>query len=204
MILYPAMDIREGVVVRLREGDPDQQTTFSTNPVATAQRWIDAGAQWLHLVNLDGAFSQPNETLAILENIVKLGCRIQFAGGLRTRTDLDRARDAGAERLIIGTLAVKKPDILPDLLAIFGADALGIALDARDGQIAINGWQETTQLSPIAFGQQIAGLGFRHVLFTDIARDGGLHGVNAAATAALARATGLSVIASGGVSGADD
>ncbi|MCC6613580.1 MAG: 1-(5-phosphoribosyl)-5-[(5-phosphoribosylamino)methylideneamino]imidazole-4-carboxamide isomerase [Anaerolineae bacterium] len=204
MIIYPAIDLRGGRVVRLREGDPTRQTVFSDDPVAMARHWIDQGAQWLHVVNLDGAFAAANDNSAILREIAALGVPVQFGGGLRSLEDITAAKDAGATRVILGTIAVQQPDVVDQALALYGADSICVALDSRDGYVTTHGWQQATALTTVALGEQMAGRGVIHCLYTDVARDGGLEGVNREATIELARATGLHVIASGGVSSLDD
>ncbi len=204
MIIYPAIDLRGGKVVRLREGDPARQQTFSDDPLATAKSWLDQGASWLHLVNLDGAFDQANENLRILESIARLDSRVQFGGGLRDLAALRQARDAGADRLVIGTMTVRAPESALAAVQEFGAEAICMALDARDGKVATHGWTEVSQHSPQTLGKWLRERGARHALYTDVARDGGLRGVNVADTIALARETGLQVIASGGVSRLED
>ncbi len=204
MIIYPAIDLRGGKVVRLREGDPNRQQVFSEDPIATAQQWIDEGANWIHMVNLDGAFAAANDNLRILEQVAKLGINIQFGGGLRTLEDVQRALNLGAKRVVIGTLATQSPQAVTEAIERFGAEAICVALDARDGKIATHGWQEQTDLTPIQFGREMAERGVIHALYTDIQRDGSLLGVNIHDTIALARNTGLKVIASGGVSHMDE
>lgn len=204
MIVYPAIDLRAGQVVRLREGDPNQQTTFSDDPVMTARRWIDQGAAWLHVVNLDGTFAQANRNIAVLEQIAALGTPVQFGGGLRAMTDIDEAFAHGAARVILGTVAVEQPQIVEQALARCGAERVCIGLDARDGRVATHGWQQASTETPLTLGTHWAARGVRHALYTDVSRDGLLGGVNVEATAELARQTGLSLIASGGVSSLDD
>lgn len=200
MIIYPAIDLRGGKVVRLKEGDPNRETIFSDDPIATAQRWINQGAAWLHMVNLDGAFSTTNDNSRILEQVARFPVKVQFGGGLRTREDIDRAVAQGASRVVVGTSAVQDPQIVLDAISQYGADAVCIALDARDGKISTHGWQEATDLTPLEFGRRMAQAGVIHALYTDIIRDGSLIGVNVHETIGLARDTGLKVIASGGVS----
>lgn len=204
MILYPAIDLRGGRVVRLREGDPQQQTVFSDDPIATAQRWIAQGAQWLHVVNLDGAFGQDSPNFQIALAISRLGVPIQFGGGVRTLDQITLARRSGIQRVVLGTVAVQQPEIVIEAVRQHGSEAICVGLDARDGQIATHGWQVTSHHTPAALGRTMAQHGVRHVLFTDVARDGKLQGVNVEATVALARATGLAVIASGGIRDLDD
>lgn len=200
MIVYPAIDLRDGKVVRLREGDPNQQTLFSDDPVATAQAWIDQGATWLHMVNLDGAFEGDSENLNVLEKVAKLDVCVQYTGGLRDLSALKQAWDTGASRLVTGTMAVRDPASVVEAVALFGADAICVALDAKDGKVVSHGWTESSAYTPLELGALLYRHGARHALYTDVRRDGGLSGVNFGDTVALARATGLQVIASGGIS----
>lgn len=204
MIIYPAIDLRGGKVVRLKEGDPTRQTIFSDDPVATAQRWRDEGAEWLHLVNLDGALSAAASPLSTARTIAECGLYVQMGGGLRTREAVAAALDAGVARAVLGTSAIEHPALVEECVAAFGPDAICIALDARDGRIATHGWTEVTAQTPAAFGARLAQVGVRHALFTDVARDGLLAGAAVSTTIALAQETGLSVIASGGVQSADE
>ena len=200
MIVYPAIDLRGGKVVRLREGDPNQQTLFSDDPVATAQSWIDQGATWLHMVNLDGAFEGESSNLSVLEAVAKLDVSVQYTGGLRDLAALRQAWNTGASRLVIGTLAVREPARVAEAVALFGRDAICVALDARDGTVVSHGWTESSAFTPVELGALLYGHGARHALYTDVRRDGGLSGANIEDTVELARATGLEVIASGGIS----
>lgn len=207
MIIYPAIDIRGGKVVRLREGDPERQITFGDDPAAAAQKWLAEGASWIHIVNLDGAFSQANDNGAILERVARLtrlNAKIQFGGGIRSLDDVRRALEAGASRVVLGTVAIEQPEIVQQAVLQWGAEAICVALDARDGKVTTRGWQQTTAHTPAELGRQMADYGVNHVLYTDVSRDGGLGGSNVAATVALGRETDLQVIASGGVSTADE
>ncbi|MFN8564213.1 MAG: 1-(5-phosphoribosyl)-5-[(5-phosphoribosylamino)methylideneamino]imidazole-4-carboxamide isomerase [Anaerolineae bacterium] len=200
MIIYPAIDLRGGKVVRLREGDPNRQTIFSDDPVATARQWIAEGALWIHMVNLDGAFAQANNNGAILEAVAALNVKVQFAGGLRSPDDIARALQRGASRVILGTIAVQQPEIVAQAVEQWGAEQTGVALDARDGKVTTHGWQQQTSMTPAEFGNEMRARGVRHALYTDVSRDGGLGGSNVEGTIALGRETGLRVMASGGVS----
>lgn len=204
MIIYPAIDLRGGRVVRLQQGDPDRQTVYSSDPLEVARRWQAAGAAWLHVVNLDGAFQAENDTLAILARLGGLGLRIQFGGGIRTLDDAARALDAGASRVVLGTAIAQNPALVDDFVARWGAERLTVALDARGGRVATHGWQTDSAWTPADLGQELARRGAVHALYTDVSRDGELEGVNVAGTVALAEATGLQVIASGGVATLDD
>lgn len=204
MIVYPAIDLRRGRVVRLRYGDPAQETVHSDDPVATAERWQAAGAGWLHVVNLDGALGESTLALDTLRAIAAVGLPVQFGGGLRALDDVARALEAGAARAVLGTLAVQQPDVAGEAVRRFGPEAITVALDARGDQVATHGWQQVSAWTPADLGRRFAALGVIHALYTDVSRDGDLSGVNVESTARLARDTGLSVIASGGVAALDD
>lgn len=204
MIIYPAIDLRGGKVVRLKEGDPARQTVFSSDPVATAERWRAAGAEWLHVVNLDGALEGAESPLSTARALAGCGLRVQMGGGIRSRTAVAAALDAGVSRVVLGTAAIENPVLVAECLAAFGPDAICIALDSRNGQITTRGWTEQTNQTPTAFGRILAESGVRHALYTDVSRDGLLSGSAVDATIALARDTGLSVIASGGVQSVDE
>ena len=156
MIIYPALDLRGGAVVRLREGDPAQQTTFFNDPVDAARSWIDQGACWLHMVNLDGAFAEANKNLRILEEVCRLGVPVQFGGGLRTPAQMQRAIACGASRIILGTVAIRSPELVAGALQQFGSEAVAVALDARDGYVTTHGWQQATQTTPSQLGKAMA------------------------------------------------
>lgn len=204
MIVYPAIDLRGGKVVRLKEGDPNRQTVFSDDPLQTAKLWIAQGATWMHMVNLDGTFASANDNGRILEGVARLGVKVQFGGGLRQMSDIEQAIEQGATRVVLGTVAVQQPDVVIKAIERWGAERVCLGLDARDGKIATHGWQNKSDMTPAELGKQMAKRGVRHALYTDVNRDGLLHGVNVEGTARLAEETGLQVIASGGVSTTDD
>lgn len=204
MIIYPAIDLRGGKVVRLRYGDPSQQTVYNEDPLAAARDWQQQGASWLHVVNLDGTLGEATLNLDTLQKIANLGLPVQFGGGLRKLDDAARALDAGAARVVLGTLVVREPDAAGQAVERFGVEAVAVALDAKDGLVSTHGWQQQSDWTPVELGKCFADDGVRHALYTDINRDGVLTGVNVEATAQLARKTGLSVIASGGVASLDD
>jgi phosphoribosylformimino-5-aminoimidazole carboxamide ribotide isomerase len=204
MIIYPAIDLRGGRVVRLIQGDPQQETVFSDDPVETAMRWKDAGAEWLHLVNLDGALGEGGLNLTMLARIVASGLNVQFGGGLRSLDDAQRALDQGATRVVLGTMLVRNPELAGEAVQRFGPEAIAVALDAKDGRVAVDGWQHQTAWTPVQLGQYFVNAGACHALYTDINRDGKLQGVNMQGVVNLTRETGLAVIASGGVSSLDD
>lgn len=205
LTIYPAIDLRHGRVVRLKYGDPDQQTVFGDDPAAAGQRWLDAGAEWLHVVNLDGAFDEAGAAnWQSLATLTALHGRVQFGGGIRALADITRALDLGVDRVILGTAAVENPTLITQALAQFGSEAIVVGLDARDGIAKTRGWQADSGLHIHDLGQQMADMGVQTVIHTDIGRDGVLTGVNWLASQSLAEATGLQVIASGGVANLDD
>ncbi len=208
MIIYPAIDLRRGRCVRLRQGDPAAETVFSDDPVATARHWAQFGARWLHVVNLDGAIGDqgpqsPNlRRLAEIRDAVDLP--IQFGGGLRSCADIEQALALGATRVVLSTALIEQPQVLADALAQFGAERIVAGLDARAGKLATHGWQATTDLDISQIGLALRQAGVLRAVYTDIGRDGMLAGVDAEGSADLARRTGLAVIASGGVRDLDD
>lgn len=204
MIVYPAVDIRQGRVVRLLHGDPNQQTVHADDPVEVAQRWKTAGASWLHVVNLDGALGEAPLALDTLRLLAKVGLPIQFGGGMRSLADVSAALEAGAARVILGTIAVQNPDIAAEAVRRFGPEAITVALDAKGNQVATHGWQQVSAWTPADLGKRFKAGGVKHALYTDVGRDGDLSGVNIEATARLAQETGLDVIASGGVASLAD
>ncbi|MFN8482174.1 MAG: 1-(5-phosphoribosyl)-5-[(5-phosphoribosylamino)methylideneamino]imidazole-4-carboxamide isomerase [Anaerolineae bacterium] len=205
MIIYPAIDLRQGKAVRLRQGDPNQATVYDANPVKAAERWVDQGAQWLHVVNLDGAFGVASPNFKVLGRIADVvDAPIQFGGGLRSVEAVEDAFDAGVARVVLGTAAIANPDLLKLVLAKYGPESVVVGLDARDGKVATHGWQNVSDVPVLDLARRVAKLGVALAVYTDIARDGMLQGVDAEGTAALAEGSGLSVIASGGVASLDD
>jgi len=208
MNIYPAIDLRNGQVVRLKYGDPNQQTVFEADPLKVARRWAEAGAAWLHVVNLDGAFGDDTgaaaKNRALLQPLCDVGLRVQFGGGVRSMSDVEAVLAMGVERVILGTLAIEQPTIVVEAIKAFGAKHIVVGLDARDGQVKTRGWQSDGGSDVIAIGRQLRSSGVDLVVHTDIGRDGVLSGVNAQASIELARESGLKVIASGGVSSIED
>jgi phosphoribosylformimino-5-aminoimidazole carboxamide ribotide isomerase len=208
MNVYPAIDLRGGKVVRLKYGDPSQQTIFDDDPVKVARRWAAAGAQWLHVVNLDGAFGSDAGAAArnrsLLTPLCAIGPRVQFGGGLRSLADVEQALALGVSRVVVGTLAIEQPEALREGVKSFGPDRVAVGLDAQSGRIKTRGWQVDSGVDVISIGQQIRSAGVEIVVHTDIGRDGDLSGVNGEASSQLAQMTGLKVIASGGVNSLDD
>ncbi len=205
-VVYPAIDLRKGRVVRLAQGDPSRETTYSLDPVLVAQDWQAAGATWLHVVNLDGAFGEvasvgatESGNLQALAAMMEFPLSVQFGGGLRDLAAVARAVELGVSRVVLGTAFVEEPDFVVAALNKFGPERVAVGIDAREGVAQIRGWRKPTALLAVDLAQRWADLGGRWLIFTDISRDGMGSGVNVEATVALARETGLSVIASGGV-----
>ncbi len=207
MIILPAIDIKDGQCVRLYQGDYAQVTTYDTDPVSVARRWQQAGASWLHVVDLDGAASgQPVNDDLIARMCNATGLRIESGGGLRSSAHIERMLDTGVERVILGTAALIDRALLEAALERWG-ERIAVGLDARNGQIATSGWRETSRVQATTLAKELSTLGVRRFIYTDIARDGALQGPNLNALAEMQRAidgTGATLIASGGVSSLAD
>lgn len=203
--IYPAIDLRGGKVVRLKEGDPARMTLYSDDPAEMAKRWIDAGATWLHVVNLDGAFGESdNANHVALESFLKLGTRVQFGGGMRSLESIEAALSLGVSRVILGTIAIEQPEIVRDALNRFGAEHIAVGIDARDGLVRTRGWKDNSGVPALDLALQMRTFGLGTVIFTDVSRDGLGNGLNIPATRKLSEKSGLDVIASGGVHTIDD
>ena len=206
MLLIPAIDLKDGRCVRLRQGDMSESTTFGEDPAAMARRWVDAGARRLHLVDLNGAFAgKPVNESAIKAILAEVGDEIpvQLGGGIRDLDTIERYLDDGIEAIIIGTAAVKSPGFLKDACSAFGGHII-VGLDAKDGKVATDGWSKLTGHEVVDLAQKFQDYGVEGVIYTDIGRDGMLTGINVDATVKLAREIKLPVIASGGLSSIAD
>jgi len=206
MLLIPAIDLKDGRCVRLRQGDMNDATVFSEDPAAMARKWVDLGARRLHLVDLNGAFAgKPRNEAAIKAILNEVGSEvpIQIGGGIRDLDTIERYLDAGIAYVIIGTAAVKNPGLLHDACGAFPGQII-VGLDARDGKVATDGWSKLTGHDVLDLGRKFEGYGVEAIIYTDIGRDGMLGGVNIEATVRLARGLTVPVIASGGVSALED
>ncbi|MGA0096810.1 MAG: 1-(5-phosphoribosyl)-5-[(5-phosphoribosylamino)methylideneamino]imidazole-4-carboxamide isomerase [Burkholderiaceae bacterium] len=206
MQLIPAIDLKDGQCVRLRQGDMDQSTVFSPDPIEVARHWLDQGAQRLHLVDLNGAFAgQPRNQAAIRGILAAVGQQmsVQLGGGIRDLDTIEQYLDVGLDFAIIGTAAVKNPGFLRDACSAFGGHIV-VGLDARDGKVATDGWSKLTGHDVVDLAQKFEDYGVESIIYTDIGRDGMLSGINVEATLRLAQASSVPVIASGGLSGLDD
>ena len=202
--LVPAIDLKGGKCVRLKEGVAERETDYSDDPVAQALEWQDQGASRLHLVDLDGAFSGTAVHLETARAIFRaLKIPVQFGGGIRSLDHVDRLLSLGAARVILGTAAVEHPGIVEEAVKKY-PDAIVVGIDARGGRAASRGWVEQTSLSALDLAIKMRSLGVARIIYTDVSRDGMLSGVNVPETEALARQAGIRVIASGGAAGLDD
>jgi phosphoribosylformimino-5-aminoimidazole carboxamide ribotide isomerase len=206
MLLIPAIDLKDGKCVRLKQGDMNDSTIFGEDPAAVARRWVDAGARRLHLVDLNGAFAgKPVNESAIKSILAAVGDEIpvQLGGGIRDLDTIERYLDDGLSFVIIGTAAVKSPGFLKDACSAFGGHII-VGLDAKDGKVATDGWSKLTGHEVIDLAKKFEDYGVESVVYTDIGRDGMLTGINIEATVKLAQALTIPIIASGGLSGMPD
>ncbi|TSE36000.1 1-(5-phosphoribosyl)-5-[(5-phosphoribosylamino)methylideneamino]imidazole-4-carboxamide isomerase [Tepidimonas charontis] len=206
MLLIPAIDLKDGQCVRLKQGDMDQSTVFSDDPAAMARHWVEQGAERLHLVDLNGAFAgKPKNEAAIRSILREVGdeIEVQLGGGIRDLDTIERYLDAGLRYVIIGTAAVKNPGFLQDACTAFGGHII-VGLDAKDGKVATDGWSKLTGHEVVDLARKFEDYGVEAIVYTDIGRDGMLSGINVDATVRLAQALSIPVIASGGLSGLDD
>jgi phosphoribosylformimino-5-aminoimidazole carboxamide ribotide isomerase len=204
VILFPAIDLKDGRCVRLKRGEMESATIFNDDPAAQARAFESAGFSWLHCVDLNGAFegrAMNGDAIAAIRKAIKLP--IQLGGGIRDRQAIDAWLDAGITRVILGTAALRDPQLVKDA-ARAHPGKIAVGIDAKDGKVAVQGWAEASQIEVVELARRFEDAGVAAIVFTDIARDGMLGGVNVAATAALANAVRIPIIASGGVSGMTD
>ena len=205
MYLLPAIDILGGKAVRLAKGDYNQVTVYNDDPVAQARVFEQAGAQWVHVVDLDGARSGVPENIAIVERIVReTSLSVEIGGGIRSLETLKRLADAGAARMVLGTALVNDPELAHAAIAAVGGDCLTAGIDAKGGEVALSGWIEGSGVAACDLAREMGKAGFRHIVYTDIARDGMQTGLDVQAYAQMAEAFGHPVIASGGVASVAD
>ena len=204
MIVFPAIDLKGGQVVRLAEGDMDRATVYGDNPAEQAKLFAEAGAGHLHVVDLDGSFAGAARNREAVEQIVEaFPGHVQLGGGIRTREDVEGWFDAGVSRVVMGSAALKDPEFVKDMARAFEGGVV-VAVDAKDGMVATEGWADVSDVPVIDLARRFEDAGVAALLFTDIGRDGLLKGVNLDATVDLARRVDIPVIASGGVKGIDD
>jgi len=205
MDLLPAIDLMNGEVVRLLRGDPEQKTVYSNDPAAWAKKWEDAGADWLHIVDLDAAFHGTPKNLQVVEEICKsVDIPCELGGGMRDPDNVSAAFSAGVSRIVLGTKAFSDPESIATLCKEFGGERVAVGIDARDGYVAIKGWTETTKLKATDLAVRVRELGAETIIATDISTDGMLSGPNFTALTELGELIGDGLIASGGVSSTED
>jgi len=204
MIILPAIDIKDGQCVRLYQGDYAQVSTYDADPVTVAQRWQSAGASWLHVVDLDGAAAGHPVNVEVIRRIrANTSLHIELGGGMRSLKHIGQMLDAGIDRVILGTVAITDRALLEEALARWG-ERIAVGLDARNGQVAITGWRETSQVQATSLATELGEIGVQRFIYTDITRDGALKGPNLDALREIQQVISCSLIASGGVSSIDD
>lgn len=204
MKIYPAIDILNGKAVRLKQGRADQATVYG-DPLEMAAKWVDKGAEWLHVVDLDGAFEGKSKNIDVLRAMAAAVplAKIQVGGGIRSMSTIENLLDAGIQRVVLGTAAVQDPEFVKKAL-LERRHNIAVGIDARNGRVQVSGWTEDSHIGAIDLARKLEELGARLVIYTDISRDGVLIGANIEATRQLLESTNLSVIASGGVSSIGD
>lgn len=204
MIILPAIDLRNGRCVRLTQGRKESVKIYDGDPVDVAKAFVASGAEMLHVVDLDGAFAESNSAnRQLLRNITRaVEIPIQFGGGLRSSMDVEQVLELGVSRVVIGTVAAESPEILKEMVQLFGS-CIAVGIDAQKGSVVTHGWEQTESLSALTLARRVAGLGVERVIYTDVGRDGMLRGLNIEQTCLIAEA-GVKVTASGGVSSLQD
>lgn len=201
--LYPAIDLKAGRVVRLLQGKPECETVYFQDPHVPAARWKEAGADWVHVVDLDGAFNGKPFNIEAIKKIVAAGAKVQLGGGIRNVETVAQSLELGVNRVVVGTSAASEPDFVKELVDRYG-EKVAIGIDAKNGKVAIKGWVEESTQSALALAKKMDALGVRTIIYTDISRDGMLTGPNFAAQKEMLETVSANVIASGGISSAQD
>ena len=204
MIIFPAIDIRGGKCVRLFKGDFQQETVFSDSPADMARKWQAQGAEYLHLVDLDGALAGSSQNLAAIKEILQVvDIPTELGGGIRSMEQIDKLLAMGITRVILGSVAVKNPDLVREACTKYG-ERIVVGIDAKDGIVAVEGWGESGNIGVVELAKKMKDAGVKTIIYTDISRDGTLSGVNVEATVKLAQESGVKIVASGGVKSLDD
>lgn len=205
MLLYPAIDLMGGQVVRLRQGKAEDKTVYPAPPLAYAKRWSEEGGDWLHIVDLDAAFTGNHTNLEIVSTIAKsMLIPVQLGGGMRSAESVKKALDAGVSRVVIGTKAAESLSFVSDMVDQFGADKIAVGIDAKDGMVSVKGWTEVSQLDALDLAKKAEDCGVKTIIYTDIATDGMMAGPNYRGLERMLAAIGCDLIASGGVSSLGD
>ena len=204
MIIFPAIDIKDGKVVRLRQGNYDDMKVYDLDPIEVANSYKEAGAEWMHVVDLDGAKTGKTMNFGIITDIVKAtNINVEVGGGIRDAERIRNYLNAGAKRVILGTAAIENPDFIKLMLKDY-ADYMAIGVDARDGYVAIHGWKQITSMKSEDFCSRLADDGCKYIIYTDISKDGLLQGTNLKAYSKLSKLKGVNITASGGISSIDE
>lgn len=203
MIIYPAIDIKRGACVRLVQGVAEMETRYFDDPLEPARQFKDAGVEWIHVVDLDGAFSGTPQNTGVVKAICELGLKVQYGGGVRTFEDVENALAAGVSRIVVGTRACQDRGFVVDLANQYG-DRIAVGIDAREGMVAVKGWVETTETPAITLAQSVAEVGIKTIIYTDISTDGAMTGPNFEGQKRMWEAVDCNVIASGGVHDSHD
>ncbi len=203
--IFPAIDLRNGKIVRLAQGDPARQTTYGDDPRAQAQKFKDEGADWVHVINLSGAFDEEaSANLKALETVLSVGLKVEFGGGIRDEETVKIPLEMGVERVFLGTAAIQNPALVDWAVARYGPSRIAADIGVRDGLVMVRGWQESTPLTMLDAGKRFRAQGLEWCVLTDVRRDGVGSGVSVDSAVELQSATGLKVVASGGVSSVED
>jgi len=203
--IFPAIDLRNGKIVRLTQGDPNQQTTYGDDPRVQAEHFKAEGAEWVHVINLSGAFGEEaSANLKALEAILKVGLKVEFGGGIRDEESIQIPLEMGVERVFLGTAAIQTPALVDWALARYGPERIAADIGVRDGLVMIKGWQQATPLTMLDAGRRFRAQGLEWCVLTDVRRDGAGTGVSVESAVELQAAAGLKVVASGGVSSVED
>jgi len=205
MRLYPAIDIINGQAVRLVQGDYKKETVYDKDPVQVARQWEEAGATYIHVVDLDGAQDGTWKNKETISKIVKnVKIPVQTGGGIRTLEDIEERLSVGVTRVILGTVAIKNPELVSEAVKKFGHEAIVVGIDAKEGMVAIHGWEQVSDMSALELCLKVKAMGVTTIIYTDIAKDGMMQGTNIEQTSQLIKETGMDIIASGGVSCYED
>ncbi len=203
--VFPAIDLKNGKVVRLAQGDPQRQTVYGQEPGQVAATWLAGGAAWLHVVDLDAAFGEATgANREAMVEILRTKAAVQFGGGIRSLGDVEHALSLGLGRVILGTIAAESPELVGEAVDRFGSERVGVGIDVRDGRVQVRGWTQDSGIDTEELAKRLYQVGVRTVVHTDIIRDGLSRGLNVEASSRIAEATGLEVIASGGVASLED
>ncbi|MBS6475290.1 MAG: 1-(5-phosphoribosyl)-5-[(5-phosphoribosylamino)methylideneamino]imidazole-4-carboxamide isomerase [Clostridiales bacterium] len=205
MQLYPAVDIKGGKAVRLRQGEAEAVTVFYNDPVEAAKHWQQCGAKWLHVVDLDGAFTSDGVNLSLIQAIAEETLlNLQVGGGIRSLSQIEQRLKLGVKRVVIGTAALENSSMIAEAVKEFGHEAIACGIDAKNGKVAIKGWVEIAEITPLELAIRMRDQGVNTVIYTDISRDGMMIGPNFTATKQLIEQSGMNVIASGGIAAIED